>query len=115
LAPPERLESAMLAAWEEGSAAARLLRHCVAWHRARAWRRRVEAERLAVLSALSLSTVYWDEARFRWAALLTQTRARRVEGLDGLALCPLIDLAAHASVGPVASCEPLALIASDCL
>jgi hypothetical protein len=118
LAPPERLESAMLAAWEEGSAAARLLRHCVAWHRARAWRRRVEAERLAVLSALNLSTVYWDEARFRWAALLTQTRARRVEGLDGLdglALCPLIDLAAHASVGPVASCEPLALIASDCL
>jgi len=118
LAPPERLESAMLAAWDEGSAAARLLRHCVAWHRARAWRRRVEAERLAVLSALNLSTVYWDEARFRWAALLTQTRARRVEGLDGLdslALCPLIDLAAHASVGPVASCEPLALIASDCL
>ena len=115
LAPPERLESAMLAAWEEGSAAARLLRHCVAWHRARAWRRRVEAERLAVLSALNLSIVYWDEARFRWAALLTQTRARRVEGLDGLALCPLIDLAAHASVGPVASCEPLTLIASDCL
>jgi error-prone DNA polymerase len=27
----------------------------------------------------------------------------------------LIDLAAHASVGPVASCEPLALITSDCL
>ena len=58
LAPRERLEASMLAAWEEGSAAARLLRHCVAWHRARAWRRRVEAERLAVLSALGLSPVH---------------------------------------------------------
>ncbi len=81
----------------------------------------MEAERLAVLSALNLSTVYWDEARFRWAALLTQTRARRVEGLDGLdgldglALCPLTDLATHASVGPVASFEPLAMMTSDCL
>ena len=86
----------MMVSWDADGAAARRAAHSVAWRRAA----RQRADALAEHAALAAAGVVGadDRERYVWAKLLVQTRAFGLKG-GGHAICPVLDLCNHSSLG----------------
>ena len=89
--------------WDDSCAAARRVAHTVAWRRSRQSRAEAAREWAALRASGKARFAALEWETYLWAKLCLGTRAFKTG--SGFALCPLLDLPNHASLGATARFE----------